>query len=190
NVSLNSPANLGYAGMRWRTPVFHGDEITTTIEITGLKENSRGDTGNVYVATTGRNQRGEVVLEYTRWVMVRKRDPKRPTRYLDAPVVPELPKQVRVEELPEFPGPLPTTTQTGGAYFFEDYAPGERIYNYEGVTVNHSDHMSYTRLWQNTAKVHFDAIRTQGKVLVYGGFAIAVAYAQAQNGLENRSGVV
>ena len=190
DVSLNSPANLGYAGMIWRTPVFHGDEITTTIRIVGLKENSRKDTGNVYVATTGRNQRGEVVLEYTRWVMVRKRDSTRATRYLEEPIVPRLPAQVGVDELPPFPGALPTTVQTGGRHFFEDYKPGESIYNYEGVTVNHSDHMSYTRLWQNSAKVHFDAIRTEGKILVYGGFAIAVAYAQAFNGLENRSGIV
>src|SRR5690606_37774643 len=45
-VSLNARANLGYAGMIWRTPVFHGDEITTSIKIVGLKENSNKQTGN------------------------------------------------------------------------------------------------------------------------------------------------
>jgi 2-methylfumaryl-CoA hydratase len=189
-VSLNARANLGYAGMIWRTPVFHGDEITTSIGIVGLKENSNRETGNVYVKTTGRNQRGEVVLEYTRWVMVRKRDATSATSYLDSPVTPKLAAQVRVDELPGFPGPLPTTRQTGGRYFFEDYAPGERIYHYDGMTVNHSDHTSYTRLFQNSAKVHFDALLTEGKPLVYGGLPMAVAYAQAFNGLENRSGVV
>ena len=93
-VSLNSPANLGYAGMIWKTPVFHGDEISTRIKIVGLKENSNGKTGIAYVETTGRNQRGEIVLQYTRWVMVRKRDVDTPTPYLEAPVVPELPSQV------------------------------------------------------------------------------------------------
>jgi 2-methylfumaryl-CoA hydratase len=189
-ISLNARANLGYAGMIWRTPVFHGDEITTTIQITGLKENSNGETGNVWIATTGRNQRGEVVLEYTRWVMVRKRDPEKPTRYLDSPVVPKLPAQVTAEELPAFPGPLPSTKQTGGRWFFEDYAAGERIHHYDGMTVNQSDHVSYTRLFQNSAKVHLDAILTDGKQLVYGGLPLAVAYAEAFNGLENRSGVV
>lgn len=190
DISLNARANLGYAGMIWRTPVFHGDEITTTIRIVGLKENSNKETGNVYVATTGRNQRGDVVLEYTRWVMVRKRDSARATGYLDSPVVPKLPPSVAVSELPPFPGPLPATQQTGGRYFFEDYTPGERIFHYDGMTVNSSDHMSYTRVWQNSAKVHFDAILTEGKPLVYGGLPIAVAYAQAYNGLENRSGIV
>lgn len=189
-VSLNARANLGYAGMIWRKPVFHGDEITTTIKIVGLKENSNKQTGNVFVATTGRNQNGETVLEYTRWVMVKKRDDSTATKYLDAPVTPKLPKQVAVEELPAFPGALPTTAQTGGKYFFEDYAAGERIYHHDGMTVNHSDHMSYTRLFQNSAKVHFDELRTDGKPLVYGGFPLSIAYAQAFNGLENRSGIV
>lgn len=189
-VSLNSPANLGYAGMIWKTPVFHGDEISTRIRIVGLKENSNGQTGIAYVETTGRNQRGEIVLQYTRWVMVRKRDVSRSTPYLEAPVVPELPDQVRVAELPPWNGPLTTTDQTGGRFFFEDYTPGERIYHHDGMTVNNADHMSYTRLWQNTAKVHFDHLLTDGRPLVYGGFPLAVTYAQAFNGLENRSGIV
>jgi 2-methylfumaryl-CoA hydratase len=189
-ISVNARANLGYAGMVWRTPVFHGDEITTTIRIVGLKENSNGETGNVWVATTGRNQRGEVVLAYTRWVMVRKREPGKPTAYLDSPVIPELPAHVPVGDLPPFPGPLPTSRQTGGRYFLEDYAPGERIDHYDGMTVNQSDHVSYTRLFQNSAKVHLDAIVTGGKPLVYGVLPLAIAYAQAYNGIENRSGIV
>jgi len=190
DVSLNARANLGYAGMVWRTPVFHGDEITTRIEVVGLKENSNKETGNVWVRTVGRNQRGEVVLEYVRWVMVRKRDATKATAYLDAPVVPKLPSAVAVGELPAFPGPLPTAEQTGGRWWFEDYAAGERIFHHDGMTVNHPDHMSYHRLFQNSAKVHFDALRTDGNPLVYGGFPLSVAYAQAFNGLENRSGIV
>ncbi len=189
-VSLNARANLGYAGMIWRTPVFHGDEITTSIRVVGLKENSNKETGNVYIATTGRNQRGEAVLEFTRWVMVRKRDAARATSYLEVPVVPALPAQVGAEELPAFPGRMPDTAETGGRFRFEDYAAGERIFHDDGMTVNQSDHASYTRLFQNTAKVHFDALRTGGKPLVYGGLPLAVAYAQAFNGLENRSGIV
>ncbi|MFN8545303.1 MAG: MaoC family dehydratase [Candidatus Binatia bacterium] len=190
DISLNANANLGYAGMVWRTPVFHGDEITTSIEIVGLKENSNRERGVVYVRTTGRNQRGETVLEYTRWVMVPKRDESKATPYLESPVVPKLPPQVTVDQLPAWSGPLTTTQQTGGPWFFEDYAPGERIFHRDGMTVNHSDHASYTRVWQNSAKVHFDAVLTDGRPLVYGGFPLAVAYAEAFNGIENRSGVV
>ena len=189
-VSLNSPANLGYAGMVWKKPVFHGDEISTRIRIVGLKENSNGKTGIAYVETTGRNQRDEIVLQYTRWVMVRKRDVGQSTRYLDEPVIPELPSQVQADQLPEWTGALTTTEKTGGRFLYDDYAAGERIYHYDGMTVNNADHMSYTRLWQNTAKVHFDHLLTDGRPLVYGGFPLAVAYAQAFNGLENRSGIV
>jgi 2-methylfumaryl-CoA hydratase len=189
-VSRNARANLGYAGMIWRTPVFHGDEITTTIEIVGLKENSNGETGNVWVTTRGRNQRGETVLEFTRWVMVRKRQPGKPTAFLADPVEPSLPDHVAVGELPALSGALPRTERTGGRWFFEDYAAGERIDHYDGMTVNQSDHVSFTRLFQNSAKVHMDALLTQGKPLVYGGLPLAIAYAQAFNGLENRSGVV
>src|SRR5581483_1693365 len=190
DVSANARANLGYAGMVWRAPVFHGDEISTAIKILGLKENSNRETGNVYVKTVGRNQRGETVLEFTRWVMVRKRDASKPTRFLEAPVVPKLPTSVAPADLPSLSGPLPTTRETGGRSFFEDYAPRERIFHYDGMTVYRSDHASYTRLWQNSAKVHLDAVLTQGNPLVYGGMTIAIAYAQAFNGLENRSGLV
>ena len=55
-------------------PVYPGDTLSTVSEVIGLKENSNGKTGTVYVRSTGRNQRGEEVLTYVRWVMVRKRD--------------------------------------------------------------------------------------------------------------------
>ena len=43
-------------------------------EVIGLKENSSRKTGVVYVRSTGFKQDGAKVLEYVRWVMVRKRD--------------------------------------------------------------------------------------------------------------------
>ena len=48
----------------------------------GLKQNSNGKSGVVWVRTKGLNQEDEAVLDYVRWVMVRKRDPRppRPTR--------------------------------------------------------------------------------------------------------------
>lgn len=78
DVSLNAVANLGYAEARWLSPVFEGDTLRSVSEVIGLKQNSNGQSGVVWVRTTGFNQRNEAVLEYVRWVMVRKRD-------LDAP---------------------------------------------------------------------------------------------------------
>ena len=74
DISLNAVANLGYADGRFLVPVYPGDTVTSTSEVIGLKENSNRKTGVVYVRTTGVNQRGEPVLSYVRWVMVRKGD--------------------------------------------------------------------------------------------------------------------
>ena len=46
--------------------------------------------------------------------------------------------------------------------------------------------MLATRLWQNTAKVHFDATnRDDGRRLIYGGHVISLARALSFNGLAN-----
>src|SRR5690242_1217122 len=78
DVSLNAVANLGYAGMQFLAPVFPGDTLTATSEVIGLKENSNRKTGIVYVRTRGVRSDGVAVLEYVRWVMVRKRDEAAP----------------------------------------------------------------------------------------------------------------
>ncbi|MBX3493230.1 MAG: MaoC family dehydratase, partial [Parvibaculum sp.] len=70
DISLNAVANLGYADCKFLKPVFPGDTLSTESKVIGLKENSNGETGTVYVRSTGRNQRGETVIDYVRWVMV------------------------------------------------------------------------------------------------------------------------
>ena len=77
DISLNAVANLGYAGGRFGAPVYPGDTLSATSRVIGLKENSNGKTGVVYVRTTGRNQDAAFVLDYVRWVMVNKRDAAR-----------------------------------------------------------------------------------------------------------------
>src|SRR4029078_3839046 len=78
DVSLNAVANLGYAGMQFLAPVFAGDTLSAASEVIGLKEHSNRKTGIVYVRTRGVKQDGAAVLEYVRWVMVRKRDEAAP----------------------------------------------------------------------------------------------------------------
>src|SRR5215468_11547599 len=75
DVSLNAIANLGYAAGRFGAPLFCGDTVSTTSTVIGLKQNKDGQTGVVYVRSVGVSQRGEMVVDYCRWVMVRKRDP-------------------------------------------------------------------------------------------------------------------
>lgn len=189
DISLNAVANLGYADCRFLEPVFPGDTITTVSKVIGLKENSNGKTGVVYVRSTGSNQAGRHVLDYVRWVMVRKQD--------EAAAAPE----AEVPSLPDFVDPahfvLPGGTDfskfdphlSGSAHVWGDYCVGEKIDHVDGVTVEEAEHMMATRLYQNTAKVHFNQFTEGqgrfGRRLMYGGHVISLARALSFNGLGN-----
>ncbi|WP_118133325.1 MaoC family dehydratase [Oceanicella sp. SM1341] len=186
DVSLNAVANLGYAEGRFLAPVWPGDTLTTASEVIGLKQNSNGRSGVVWVRSTGTNQHGAPVMSYVRWVMVRKRDPEAPA---PETVVPELAGAVAAEDLVLPPG-LDFTgydfALAGAPHAWEDYEIGERIDHVDGVTVEEAEHMMATRLWQNTARVHFDAtFREDGRRLIYGGHVISLARALSYNGLGN-----
>ena len=190
DVSLNAVANLGYAQGRWLTPLWPGDTITATSEVIGVKQNSNGKTGIVWVCTTGQNQHGEVLMEYVRWVMVRRRaEGPAPD-----PVVPELSDVVDPADL-VIPEGLDFSNYdfdlAGEPHRWGDYTVGEVIDHVDGVTVEEAEHMLATRLWQNTAKVHFDAThRADGKRLIYGGHVISMARALSYNGLANAQMIV
>lgn len=191
DVSLNAIANLGYAQGRWLKPVYAGDTLRSSSEVIGVKQNSNGKSGVVYVRTRGWNQRDEIVIEYVRWVMVRKRD-------FDSPapetVVPELTKVVDPADL-IIPEGLDFSnydfTLAGEEHRWGDYEIGEKIDHVDGVTVEEAEHMLATRLWQNTAKVHFDAtVREGGQRLIYGGHVISMARTLSFNGLANAQMIV
>jgi 2-methylfumaryl-CoA hydratase len=189
DVSLNAVANLGYAGCRFLAPVYPGDTLSSVSEVIGLKENSDGKTGVVYVRSTGTNQRGEAVLDYVRWVMVRKRS----NAATGASSAPELPKSVPVAELgaalPALDAKTYDTVLAGSPHRFGDYAAGERIDHVDGMTVEEAEHMIATRLYQNTAKVHFNQFTEGqgrfGRRLIYGGHVISLARGLSFNGLAN-----
>src|SRR5690606_23996007 len=156
DISLNAVANLGYAGGRFGVPVYPGDTLEARSMVIGLKENSSRKTGVVHVRTVGANQRGEVVLEYVRWVMVNKRDPDAPA---SSAVVPALPAAVAAADLVVPPGldlARFDCALAGGAALWDDYAAGERIDHVDGMTVEEAEHALATRLYQNTARVHFN----------------------------------
>ena len=58
DISLNAIANLGYAECVFSNPVYPGDTLSASSEVIGLKENSNGKTGTVYVRSTGRQSKG------------------------------------------------------------------------------------------------------------------------------------
>ncbi|WP_377511610.1 MaoC family dehydratase [Octadecabacter sp. R77987] len=191
DVSLNAVANLGYGDGRWHRPVWPGDTLRSESQVIGVKQNSNGKTGVVWVRTRGLNQRDELVMDYVRWVMVRKGD-------LDAPapetVVPALapvvdPATLVIPQGLDFRGY--DFALAGEPHRWGDYQVGEVIDHVDGVTIEEAEHMLATRLWQNTAKVHFDATnRADGKRLIYGGHVMSLARALSFNGLANAQMIV
>ena len=148
----------------------------------------------VYVRSEGVNQRGEMVIDYCRWVMVRKKD-----LAATAPeaVIPELPESVPADKLivPEdldlsgYCAPL-----AGSVHLWDDYRIGEKINHLDGATIEEAEHMLATRLYQNTARVHFNQHAEKsgrfGRRIVYGGHIISLARSLSFNGLANAFKVV
>ena len=140
--------------------------------------------------TRGFNQDGAAVVDYVRWVMVRKRDPSSPAS--DA-IVPDLPKALRARQ----PRPWPAEARflvlrfhaRRLAHRWGDYEIGERIDHVDGVTVEEAEHQIATRLFQNNARVHFNQFSEGqgrfGRRLIYGGHVISLARALSFNGLAN-----
>lgn len=188
DISLNAIANLGYAAGRFGQPVYPGDTLSTTSVVKGVKQNSNGKTGVVYVRSTGVNQRGEMVVEYDRWVMVRKRSNESPA---PDPVVPDLPEGVLPGQLVvpyavegDYDGAL-----AGSEFLWDDYEVGEKIDHIDAMTIEEAEHMLACRLFQNTAKVHFNQhVEREGRFgrrIVYGGHVISMARSLSFNGLAN-----
>lgn len=187
DISRNAIANLGYADVRFRTPVCPGDTLHTTTEIVGVRENSNGKSGIVYVQSRGVNQKDETVLEFFRWVMVRKRDEKSPAPKED---VPNLRKEISPFQLVHCAATIPPAAgNAADGGFFEDYKEGQSIVHGAGMTIEEAEHASATRLYQNTAAVHFDGHAMKqtenGRRLIYGGHVISIARALQFDGFEN-----
>jgi 2-methylfumaryl-CoA hydratase len=190
DISLNAVANLGYADCRFLKAVYPGDTLNAVSEVIGLRENSNHKTGIVYVRSRGFDQDGEAVLDYARWVMVRKRDEKAaaPPEH-----TPKLPAAVEPARLGAACPPLNIAAYdavlAGSPYRFGDYKAGEKIDHVDGVTVEEAEHMIATRLYHNTARIHFNAFSESkgrfGRRLIYGGHVISLARALSFNGLAN-----
>lgn len=189
DISANAIANLGYADVRFLEPVFAGDTLNARSEVIGIRETSGGASGIVYVRSTALNQDGRPVLTWIRWVLVRKRQEDAAA---GGNCVPELPAFVEASDLP-VPSikvdPQTFASASGSARFWDGLALGERIDHSAGMTLDESDHTLATKLYQNNAKVHFDALSMKhtahGRRLVYGGHVISVCRALAYEGLEN-----
>jgi 2-methylfumaryl-CoA hydratase len=190
DISLNAVANLGYAGCRFLAPVYAGDTLSARSEVIGLKENSNRKTGIVYVHSIGLRQDGRAVLEFIRWVMVRKRNEAAPA---PGDMVPQLPAALDPTAIgtacPTIDVARYDMALAGAPHRWDDYAVGEKIDHRDGMTVEEAEHQLATRLYQNTARVHFNQFAESkgrfGRRLIYGGHVISLARALSFNGLAN-----
>lgn len=189
DISRNAVANLGYAEGRWLAAVHCGETLRAESEVIGLKRSSNGKTGVVWVRTRGLRGDGACVVEYVRWVLVNARTTGVAGEHSTVPVLaPSVPPEAL--QAPEGLHFADYPWQAAGArWAFEEYRIGERIDHGDGMTVEEAEHQLATRLYQNTAKVHFDA-REQaasrfGRRLIYGGVVISLARALSFNGLQN-----
>jgi 2-methylfumaryl-CoA hydratase len=199
DVSLNAVANLGYADVRFTAPVYPGDTINVSSEVIGLKGNSNGKTGVLYVRSTAEVLRADLVnagsretaLTWVRWVMVNREEHMQGKPFATEHV-PTLPAKVEPTNLvvpKQLTASVLTADATGSARRFDDYMDGEVIDHPSGLTIDNAEHTLATKLYQNNARVHFDAhaMKTSrfGQRLVYGGHIISLARALSHDGLEN-----
>ena len=189
DISVNAVANLGYADVHFLHPVYIGDTLNTSSTVIGLKQNTNGKSGVVYVRSVATNQLLQPVFSWIRWVMVHKKDLAAPA---PETVVPDLPDHVAVEALsvPNFLNARKfDTSTTGGQYLWDDYVVGERINHPAGMTISDSDHTLATKLYQNNARLHFDDLMMKKTAfcrrLMYGGHIISLCRALSYDGLEN-----
>jgi 2-methylfumaryl-CoA hydratase len=190
DISLNAVANLGYADCRFLAAVYPGDTLTAVSEVIGLRENSNRKTGVVYVRSKGFRQDGRQVLDYVRWVMVRKRDEAAPAPGNEVPTLPKTVDPATIgAACPAIDLGGYDVALAGSKHRFGDYAVDEKIDHVDGMTVEEAEHQMATRLYQNTARVHFNLFAQSkdrfGRRLIYGGHVISLARALSFNGLGN-----
>ena len=189
DISLNAVANLGYAEIKFLNSVYPGDTLTSQSEVIGVKENSNKTTGIVYVKSTTLNQNKEEVMSWKRWVMLPKLDPSAQIQeFLPEGIQPEvsvddmsIPQSLNVKQF-DF-------AMTGSNKIWDDYAAGEEINHDRGLTIDNATHTMATHLYQNDAKLHFNAHSMKDtpfkQRLVYGGHVISLCRAISHEGLEN-----
>jgi acyl dehydratase len=181
--------NLFYRGLVVQRPVHLGDTLRTTTEVVGLKQNRpRPDgsaSGLVALRIRTVDQHGEPVLDYWRCPVIPLRDPELQTGHAD-----------RFESIPtelDMDAVRAAVPRDWAFRAARERMPGAHaggltagtVYEIEGRdTVTAAPELA--RLTLNVAKTHTDADGgAHGHRLVYGGYTIAVAAAQATRALPN-----
>ena len=130
------------------------------------------------------------MLDYARWVLVKRRNVGGVGPGNHVPVLPAaLSADALGDACPIIDVEAWDDGLAGSERRFGDYFVGQQIDHVAGVTVEEAEHQMATRLYQNTAHLHFDGFSARdsrfGRRLIYGGHVISVARALSFNGLEN-----
>lgn len=72
DTAENALAELGMTGVRFRSPVFHGDTLYATTEVLAVEDADRPDAGVVTFAHTGTKADGTVVFTGQRRVLLKR----------------------------------------------------------------------------------------------------------------------
>jgi 2-methylfumaryl-CoA hydratase len=176
DVSENARANLEYIDMRFGAPVYIGDTLEAETRVLGVKGSSSNPMlGVVHVQTTGRNERGEVVLTFQRKVQVWKRDEN--AKLHDGEAEPE-----RIDVSLGLPAYDPSRRYgelahlTNPDSYLEDFTAGDVIEHSRGRVVT-TDHIMLTGVLDNTSQVHCNQWMVSqdperfvgGQLIVFGG---------------------
>ena len=189
DISRNAIANLGYAEFRFLAPVYPGDTLASVTEIIGLKENSNRKSGRSMCARPAESAwrarallrplgDGEQARREFAGARFRRAQACRERGAAD------LGAALPLHSLQGYDFALAGSPRRWG-----DYNKGEKIDHVDGQTIEEAEHQLATRLFQNTASVHFNQhVEGKGRFgrrLVYGGHIISLARALSFNGLAN-----
>ena len=192
-VSLYATANLGYSNCIFGTPIYPGDTIFVHSQVIGLNENPDGKAGTVYIQSQSRNQHGDMVLDYVRWVLIPKYNTSSEPSKTN---IPQLLTFVDPENFilqPEWDFEAYETELSGSPYLFDDYVVGEKIDHVGCITIEEVEHKMAARLYQNPSQVHVNQQRqltSNGKRKVYEEHIVSLARAMSFNGLANAFKIV
>ncbi len=177
-------ANLGYYGAELLRPVFPGDTVRAMTRVVERSDRGGGKPGIVRIQTLGTNQRGEVVLQYERKILVGPRPEQhegtKAQGQAESPAPAVFPWSAEpVVDLGEVRAGGIDPARTGPRTYFEDFAPGDVIVHANGRTIT-DEHLALTYALGNTHPLHFDRVYSRGltgamsgEPIVYGGLVFA-----------------
>ena len=178
NDSEKAIANLGYYDVQFLQPVYPGDTLHAFTRVLERKERGGDKPGIVRIRTVGVNQRGVIVLQYERKIMVGVRGDRLPTT-----PAPENPVEFPWLDAPTLELPVTAAhalaSLTGPNTYWEDFQPGDVIVHANGRTIT-EEHMALTYAVGNSHPLHFDRVfssglagKMSGEPIVYGGLVFA-----------------